>query len=249
MTMTYAGAGPEPSTGPTPGIENWKRYMLGRWPGGMDLGTWSVRNIRGGSQLSVHAVGRAWDWRYADPGPGRSSADEAIAFALDHHELLGIQAIHDYVNCSIWRCSRAGGGPGWKLQKPGNGMGEQWAKWLHWEVHPEAPLHTATVEELVADAPAGVHPPEASASLPAPTLQRDANGAGVEHLQRVLAFWNYYRFECDGNFAGETEDAVKCWQRDLQPFNGGPADGVYGPKTHAAAAASYAALNRMRDAA
>jgi hypothetical protein len=249
MTMSYTGAGPDPTTGPTPGIENWKRYVLGRWPGGIDLGTWTVRNIRGGDSLSVHAVGRAWDWRYADPGPGRQAADEAISFALDHHETLGIQAVHDYVNCTIWRCSRPGSGPGWKHQKAGDGMGAAWAKWLHWEVHLEAPLHTATVEELVAGAPAGLHPPEASASLPAPTLQRDARGPRVEHLQHVLAFWGYYRNACDGRFDAHTEDAVKSWQRDLAIFNGGPADGVYGPKTHAAAAASYAALNEMKDAA
>ena len=32
--------------------------MLGRWPGGIDLGTWGIRNVRGGNTLSVHAVGR-----------------------------------------------------------------------------------------------------------------------------------------------------------------------------------------------
>ena len=70
MVLEYVGAGPEASSGPTAGIENWKHYVLGRWPGGIDLGAWTVRNVRGGTTLSVHAVGRAWDWRYADPAPG-----------------------------------------------------------------------------------------------------------------------------------------------------------------------------------
>ncbi len=59
MTLTYVGAGTTPSEGPTPGIENWKHYVLGRWPGGMDLGSFGVRNMRNSSKLSVHAVGRA----------------------------------------------------------------------------------------------------------------------------------------------------------------------------------------------
>src|SRR5262245_51371485 len=67
--MKYVGAGTTPSTGPTSGIETWKRYVLGRWRG-MDLGSFGVRNMRGSNRLSVHAVGRAWDWRWADPGPG-----------------------------------------------------------------------------------------------------------------------------------------------------------------------------------
>ena len=95
--MRYVGAGTTPSSGPTSGIETWKRYVLGRWHG-MDLGPFGVRNMRGSDQLSVHAVGRAWDWRYADPGPGRAASDEAISFAIANYETLGIQAVHDYVS-------------------------------------------------------------------------------------------------------------------------------------------------------
>ena len=45
MVLSYVGAGSQPSSGPTPGIEKWKAYVLGRWPGGIDLGTWGIRNI------------------------------------------------------------------------------------------------------------------------------------------------------------------------------------------------------------
>jgi hypothetical protein len=252
MTLLYVGAGDTPSDGPTPGIENWKHYVLGRWPGGMDLGSFGVRNMRNSSKLSVHAVGRAWDWRYADPGPGRAVADEAIAFAIEHHEVLGIQAIHDYVNCTIWRSSRAGMGPGWKTQKPSSDMGQAWAQWLHWEVHPDAALHKATVEQIVSGAPRPTPGSAASAtspSLPQPTLRRDDHGANVTLLQEVLSFWRYYTKRCDGTFGPFTEEAVKAWQTDLQQYDCGKADGIYGPRTHAAAAAFYAGVGSLQVAA
>src|SRR6266508_4794900 len=212
MSLIYVDAGTQPSNGPTPGIENWKNYVLGRWPGGMDLGTWGVRNKRGSNSLSVHAVGRAWDCRYAEPGPGRATADEAIAVALADFPVLGIQAIHDYVNCTIWRCSRGGSGPGWKNQTPGNGMGDPTAKWLHWEVHPDAALHSKTVAELLTDAPHSASPTTTSTALPAATLRVGDAGPTVAQLQQILNFWTGSNLECDGRFGPRTEQAVKDWQ-------------------------------------
>ena len=195
--LTYVGAGDHASSGPTPGIEAWEAYVSNRWPGGVDLGTWNVRNVRGGSTLSVHAVGRAWDWRYANPGPGRAAAEEAMAFTIDHHELLGVQAIHDYVACRIWRCSRGGSGPAWKQQKPGNGMGAAWAAWLHFEVHPDSPLHQFSVDDVlngagVGDRPnpfrhLGRRPPAADAAPARPRTAGRAPPAGAVVLA-VLPF-------------------------------------------------------------
>ena len=252
MTLSYVGAGTEPSTGPTQGIDNWKSYVLGRWPGGVDLGTWGVRNIRGGETLSVHAVGRAWDWRYANPGPGRAAAEEAMAFTIDNHELLGIQAIHDYVDCRIWRSSRGGSGPAWKTQKPGNGMGESWASWLHFEVHPNSALHAREVTAVLADGGVvgdPVVPPGPTAALPLPTLRQNDEGPPVRQLQEVLAFWGYYQSRIDGRYGQRTVDAVVEWQKALAPLNVGVPDGEYGARTHAAAAASYASLATMQAAA
>ena len=252
MTLNYVAAGTVPSTGPTPGIENWKSYVLGRWPGGIDLGTWGVRNIRGGTTLSVHAVGRAWDWRYANPGPGRAAAEEAMAFTIDNHELLGIQAIHDYVGCRIWRSSRGGSGPAWKPQKPGNGMGERWASWLHFEVHPDSALHALDAAAVLAGGGLGhepVVPAGPTAALPLPTLRAGDEGAPVRHLQEVLAFWGYYQSKVDGRYGSRTVAAVMEWQKALVSLNVGRPDGEYGPRTHAAAAASYASLASMQPAA
>jgi hypothetical protein len=214
----------------------------------MDLGTWGVRNKRGSDTLSVHAVGRAWDWRYADPGPGRSAAEDAIAFAIDNFETLGIQAVHDYVECRIWRCDRNGQGPGWKVQEPGNGMGDRSSKWLHFEVHPDAPLHFHTVDELLADVPTPVHAPAAAPALPQPTLKLDDEGPRVVQLQHVLNFWLATALECDGRFGPKTKAALEDWQTRLAPFQPGPVDGVYGPRTQLAAVASYAALSQQEAA-
>jgi Putative peptidoglycan binding domain len=249
MVLSYEGAGDVPSDGPTPGIENWKAYVLSRWPGGIDLGTWGVRNIRGGNTLSVHAVGRAWDWRYANPGPGRAAAEEAMAFTIDNHELLGIQAIHDYVACRIWRSSRGGSGPAWKQQAKGNGMGEAWASWLHFEVHPNSSLHGQDVAAVLAGGGVDVVPvaaAEPSAALPLPTLRSRDEGPAVKHLQEVLAFWGYYTSRIDGRYGSHTVAAVTEWQKALAPLNVGEPDGEYGPRTHAAAAASYASLANMQ---
>jgi len=248
MTMLdYVSAGNVQGTGPTPGILNWKRYVLDNYPGGVDLGTFAVRNIRGGNSLSVHAVGRAWDWRYENPGPGRDTADAAIDFTIANFEALGIQAIHDYVRCRIWRCDRGGAGPGWKQQKPGNGMGESWAGWLHFEVHPQSALHSATVNDVLAGLGQAVAdaPPAAAEELPQPTLKLNSAGAEVELLQGILTYWAYYTAKIDGRYGPATAAAVTTWQRNLQPFNVGHPDGVYGPRTQAAAALSYAALREM----
>jgi hypothetical protein len=238
MTLSYVGAGDTPSAGPTQGILNWKSYVMDRWPGGMDLGTYAVRPVRGGTALSVHAVGRAWDWRYQNPGPGRATAEQAMAFAIERHELLGIQAIHDYVGSRIWRCSRGGQGPGWKNQRAGNGMGDPTAGWLHWEVHPQSVLHQRAVASVLGETNAATTDRPAQQSvptLPQPTLRRGSSGSQVLLLQQLLSFLQYYQAKVDGEFGPKTETALKAWQQALQQFGAGAVDGIYGPRTRAAA--------------
>jgi hypothetical protein len=159
--------------------------------------------------------------------------------------------VHDYVDCRIWRCSRSGSGPGWKQQKPSSDMGQAWAKWLHWEVHPDAALHTATVEQIITGPPSSAARRAAgeSPSLPQPTLRRGDRGAAVELLQQVLSFWRYYTKRCDGDFGPLTEAAVAAWQAELQRYDCGKADGIYGPRTHAAAANFYAGIGSLQAAA
>ena len=46
-----------------------------------------------------------------------------MAFTIEHHELLGIQAIHDYVGCRIWRSSRSRLGTGVEAAEVGQRHG------------------------------------------------------------------------------------------------------------------------------
>lgn len=118
-----------------------KGHVLGKF-GGADLGMYGVRDIHGGTSYSSHAFGAAWDWSYRglydnkNVQAGKDVAKLVSQYLIDNSEELGIQAIHDYISCRIWRANRAtDANQGWKVQaKDGNGMGQAWGNWLHIEV-------------------------------------------------------------------------------------------------------------------
>lgn len=132
-------------------------YLTGTW-GGQNLGCYASRPIIGGSTPSSHSSGSACDWRYEDPGPGRTVLlNEILPFLIDNSLELGIQAIHDYVGCRIWRPPGTSGRPsepspecGWKAQSPGSQMGQSWAKWIHVECLDSRWLDIRSVEEMLA---------------------------------------------------------------------------------------------------
>ena len=72
----------------------------------------------------------AWDWRWANPGPGRANAYVVIEFCINHAAATGVQAVHDYANGRYWHSNK-----GWRNAKPSpsTGFGQSWAKWLHIE--------------------------------------------------------------------------------------------------------------------
>ncbi len=92
-----------PSARPA-GMTALREYVMDRW-GGADLGCLSIppRPMRGGTSPSLHNWGMAWDWRWANPGPGRASANEVIEFCVEHAGDLGIQGVHDYEQCRYWK--------------------------------------------------------------------------------------------------------------------------------------------------
>lgn len=139
----------------------WRNYLLDTW-GGQDLGCYVARPVVGGSSPSSHGSGAAHDWRYQDPGIGRQRMlDEVLPWLIDNSQELGIQAIHDYVGCRIWRPPATSGRPaqvspecGWRAQSPGSQMGQSWALWLHLEVLNTRWSDTRSVDEMLSDSPA-----------------------------------------------------------------------------------------------
>lgn len=114
MTVRYdpAGARCQGPTNGQPGLRELRRYCMARW-GGQDLGIYNCRRIRGGSGMSTHASGRAWDWR----APSRAVLEDMFAFLIAHADALNIQRIHDYQRQRNWdtrqgRWTAGGTGPG-----------------------------------------------------------------------------------------------------------------------------------------
>lgn len=190
---------------PSPALVALRVYILATY-GGADLGIYGVRLTRNGKAQSTHSFGAAWDWSYR--GTGRAAADSVIELLINNSAVLGIQAIHDYVNCRIWHSNR-----GWKKQRPDkDGMGQPWGDWLHIEVN----------ERQWDDG----RPVEAKLTKPVRrTLRKGDRGEDVKQVQITLATKAGQAVTPDGNFGTQTEMAV----RNVQAFvtqGKGPITGV-----------------------
>lgn len=222
----------------SPALVAIQKYLNTRW-GGKNLGCHNDRNIKDGNVWSSHAFGAALDWRYSDPGPGRKAMlNEVIPFLIGFSKELGIQAIHDYVGCRIWRANRSDDAQGgWKVQPKEGQMGQSWAVWLHIEVNKNQWADGRSVEEKIGN-PGPKPPPFDPAhgkfglwplNPKKPTLRQGATGDAVAYLQGVLRKAKY-QVAVDGRFGPQTRDRVLRFQRSA----GLLADGIVGPKTWAA---------------
>jgi len=148
----------------SPNIAQLRAYLLANY-GGMNLGTYGVRPVTGGTQWSTHAFGGALDWGYhVDGRTDYKSALEAIDFMIEHHEVLGVQMIVDEGHNRTWKCYRPElGGPGWKSSVIKGGS------WLHIETTRDMwPLATPIASRLPVVKP---DPPEVTTPTPeAPTV-------------------------------------------------------------------------------
>ena len=74
------------------GLELLRDYFMAQGTVALDNGIQMCRPVRGGSTLSTHAEGRAWDavWKTNE------ALQAAIAFLYEHREALQIQEIIDY---------------------------------------------------------------------------------------------------------------------------------------------------------
>lgn len=150
----------------SPNIAQLRAYLLANY-GGMNLGTYGVRPVTGGTQWSTHAFGGALDWGYhVDGRTDYKSALEAIDFMIEHHRVLGVQMIVDEGHDRTWKCYRPElGGPGWKSSKIKGGS------WLHIETTRDMwPIGTPIASRLP---PVKPDPPEVTNPTPeAPKMAR-----------------------------------------------------------------------------
>ena len=223
-----------------PALKSIIDFVMKRW-NGQNLGTYGVRTIRGGTSTSTHSFGAAWDYRYVNPGPGRTVlANEILPFLINNSAELGIQAIHDYYGCQVWHAGR-----GWAAQlrgSHGGTMGQSWATWVHIEVHPDKWADGSSVEQklglaLTTDPEQTTvewNPVAGKFALwplaKKPTIRIGASGDVVRYLQGVILNKAGGGVVVDGGFGAQTDRRVK----DLQAFLKLPVDGVVGPKTWAA---------------
>lgn len=206
--------------------------------GGMSLGIYGDRDVRGGTSKSTHASGAALDWRYADPGPGRAVLlAQVMPLLTEHPDVTGIQAVHDYAGGRIWRVNRPNGQDGWVPQKADKfGMGQAWALWVHIEVHPDFWSDGRTLDEKFGVTQAPVFDPEHGLfslwplNPDKPALKVGSSGDAVRYIQGVLRSKLGYGLPVDGMYGPTTEANVR-W---FQGSHGLTADGLVGRKTWAA---------------
>lgn len=232
-----------PNTTPK-GMVALKGYVMSRW-GGTDLGCLAKppRVMLGGTRPSLHCWGMAWDWRWANPGPGRAIADEVIEFCLDNTGPLAIQAVHDYVRCRYWKSYA-----GWQdaTNSASSGFGQSWAQWLHIERTWAAANDDRSIQQALADAGIADNgkprpDPKNGAKrleLPDPVVKQGDVGANVALLQDFLRFFRFGDFSrSDGEFGPNTLKAVKKAQQAFvaKDWYDGKIDGEYGPRSHVGA--------------
>lgn len=196
----------------SPALVSLKDYLVPTF-GGANNGIYGVRNIRGSKRtLSSHAFGSAMDYSYR--GLSRGVADTIIDFLIKNSEELGVQAIHDYMGCRIWRANRSGDKNfGWMKQRKDNeGMGQPWGDWLHIEVNERKWSDSRSVlEKLGSDTRRVLRPGDF--------------GDDVLWVQHTLQNKANQTITTDGKFGTQTEMAV----RNVQAFlsgGKGPVTGI-----------------------
>lgn len=136
--MPYTGnADANPKGQATEQALKFAQIMNDRW-GFTNLGIYAYRPMRGSTNLSVHATGRAMDLGYKQSFQPRVS--EICDWLADNYLALGIEEIHQYSwEGSEWgrgfRCCRDAK-PGWKTWTADANGGTPCGKWIHVELSP-----------------------------------------------------------------------------------------------------------------
>ena len=136
-----------------PGTKRFVEYMEFLF-GVKSLGIYANRNMRGSSNLSVHATWRAVD--LTGKGTAKQNADSRkamVEFLFAHRDILGIEEIHAYdgVGCPIPNLTKYGAGyrcdrDAWKAWTPQKNGGTPGGNWTHIEIDPAHANSVALVE-------------------------------------------------------------------------------------------------------
>ena len=118
--------------------ELFKAYSPALW----NNGSWTVRNMRNKSSLSVHASGRACDisWRNMGDGKrgvakgGRKHAMEAMRYLVEHADDLGVELIIDYFPVPFGRAAKCDRNMEWRRYTKKTVSGAPRGDWFHLEV-------------------------------------------------------------------------------------------------------------------
>lgn len=201
----WTGAGSHCSGSATPGARALMAWCLEQFPVATNGGIYVCRPVRGGTSLSLHAVGRAGDVMFplvaGNPNPN----------GLRLVQLLRPKAAQLGVQCLIWNRRI------WSAKSPGvagrpyNGVNPHHDH-VHFELSPTAGLHLtkATVKAVMG----AIVTPQGR-----PVLTLGSEGAAVAFVQRKLGL------VADGQFGPRTAAAV----REFKRGHGLSADSVVGP--------------------
>ena len=137
----YTGNSDGASAGPQRGMDEWIRQAI-KYGGGAfwNNGSWGIRNMRGSSNLSVHACGRAVDLSYRmsekHPTANRKGSMAFLRIVIANANELGVEQVLDYFPKSFgkgWRCDRQR----WKSYSKPEIHGAPGGDWLHIEISPQ----------------------------------------------------------------------------------------------------------------
>lgn len=91
--------------GPAPGTTALWDVIRSRYPQATFLGIYNARNVRGSDSLSLHAEGRALDFR-----PPQGATEDVAQWLLINATALGLQEIIVYGTKRIWTSAKASDG-------------------------------------------------------------------------------------------------------------------------------------------
>ena len=136
----YTGNSDGAAAGTRAGMDEWIRQAIKYGDGAFwNNGSWGVRDMRGSTNLSVHATGRAVDLSYRKseqhPNASRKGAVAFLDIVTANANALGLECVLDYFPKDFgrgWRCDRQK----WQKYTTATIHGAPGGDWLHYEITP-----------------------------------------------------------------------------------------------------------------